>query len=1230
LKRWLAGLAVLLVHASVAFAGLCGKATVAPSTGAAPLPVHFRASPVEGCERNRGKEFWLVDNNPEGNSLDWAKTFETPGEHTWDFCSWLAGCEQCCDGGTIRVSEPGCSLECSVTASKRVDSPPLVVDFTATATPRNCPSANLTYEWSFGDLGTSTQASVQHEYPGSGPYTWLLTARYGSVPCQRQGTVELDCLQIGQLRLCADEVESEPGSSLYKLSGNVNINQSLWFSGEVFYEARSEPAFGALITSGRLFVKLMSGESTLVQGNDLTYEVRGDERALHPVSGNPDFFSFDLGGLPLPIVGARPLVIGANHVKLATLAWLGIPGLLDLARLETEVTFPNGGEPELTRFEAVAGSVSKSISFAEITGTYDPRNNKLDMSTVCRFPFSGGASFAGKFGFERCGPNLVDLTLGGLFSDGIAITPPGVPLRFKAGKDLVIRTEHMCDRFPFLIYLGTRATLCVDVGLDCISIPGEFFRISDLGAGYQHPLNFDIRGGTPTVLGYPIASARGKIQGNQPPYGVLLRGNANLGGFIQGAVDVAVSFSRALVSGSMRGTLHVPNFSCGAANVPCKLVKNVLKRFAGALPASFADVTMTLLGRADTTTWSGTATGNLDVGPVRLVSLLQFAEEGATLQIGTNYASMYSFLESRAAGNGAGFERQALLTGPTNDVMFGFIGSSGAPAAYLVAPNGLRITADNVGQIQGAFHSQDDDDKSTVYFLPSIAPGTWTLGVEDAAAAGAVTLSVIGPQAPPLVQFEQVERQGESVQIRARVAPFAAATMTELVFFTASGGGVRGAIAGSFHPQSGVLSATWDISTLATDTYYLAAQVDDGMNPMSEVVWPLPMVIDRGTLAAPRALRGERVGNGVDLQWTAAPGSNVTGYNVLYSDDEGPGYRFNLSVFSGTRVTVTDLDLDTPYRFAVVAYDSDNAFSLPSNEITLRTGSSACSGDCNDDGLVAGSELIEGIALALRETPSSTCTHIDGNGDLVVTIDEIVLAVRHARGGCPAPESTVTPTLSSTVQTRTATMVMATATPTSPVTSTPTAAATPTATIGPSPTPTPSRTPVASRSVTPTATATPTPTGMVARYCANPGDPIDIPDDDAFGIGNLLSVDSSMLIDRLRVTIAIDHTWVGDLVLTLTRLDDLVSVTLLDRPGYPASTFGCSNDDIRCELLDESSLPVEEACGGTTAALDGLLRPTEPLAVFDNTAVAGTWQLEVSDRSPGDTGKLIQWCIETY
>lgn len=56
-------------------------------------------------------------------------------------------------------------------------------------------------------------------------------------------------------------------------------------------------------------------------------------------------------------------------------------------------------------------------------------------------------------------------------------------------------------------------------------------------------------------------------------------------------------------------------------------------------------------------------------------------------------------------------------------------------------------------------------------------------------------------------------------------------------------------------------------------------------------------------------------------------------------------------------------------------------------------------GDCNGDGLVTVSELIRAVRIALGEFPIDRCPNADANGDGMVSISELTLAVRNALFG---------------------------------------------------------------------------------------------------------------------------------------------------------------------------------------------------------------------------------------
>ena len=104
--------------------------------------------------------------------------------------------------------------------------------------------------------------------------------------------------------------------------------------------------------------------------------------------------------------------------------------------------------------------------------------------------------------------------------------------------------------------------------------------------------------------------------------------------------------------------------------------------------------------------------------------------------------------------------------------------------------------------------------------------------------------------------------------------------------------------------------------------------------------------------------------------------------------------------------------------------------------------------------------------------------------------------------------------------------------------------------------------------------------------------PLDIPDNSATGITSTITVAAEELVSDLEVTVAIDHTFIGDLIVTLQGPDGL-SVVLHNRTGGTA-------DAIR------QTVPVPTAVGRRTG---------------------GPWRLVVQDRDAVDVGVLRQWSM---
>jgi trimeric autotransporter adhesin len=153
--------------------------------------------------------------------------------------------------------------------------------------------------------------------------------------------------------------------------------------------------------------------------------------------------------------------------------------------------------------------------------------------------------------------------------------------------------------------------------------------------------------------------------------------------------------------------------------------------------------------------------------------------------------------------------------------------------------------------------------------------------------------------------------------------------------------------------------------------------------------------------------------------------------------------------------------------------------------------------------------------------------------------------------------------------------------------------------------------------------------------CSMPNVPI--PDSSVAGgpgsISDTISIADVSTLSDLNVYIRANHTWVGDLIFTLQHVPSGTTVTLIDRPGVPASTFGCSGDNYDVTVDDEGlDTPIENQCVAPPPAITGQAIGGDPpnaslLAAFDGLSIQGDWTLTVTDNATGDTGTLNEWCV---
>ena len=150
-----------------------------------------------------------------------------------------------------------------------------------------------------------------------------------------------------------------------------------------------------------------------------------------------------------------------------------------------------------------------------------------------------------------------------------------------------------------------------------------------------------------------------------------------------------------------------------------------------------------------------------------------------------------------------------------------------------------------------------------------------------------------------------------------------------------------------------------------------------------------------------------------------------------------------------------------------------------------------------------------------------------------------------------------------------------------------------------------------------------------------------IPDNDPNGVTAAIDIPVSAPIVDLTVRVQFaNHTWAGDLIVTLTHVDTGNSVDLVHRVGRVGGMgFGDGGDYNGFyhfnDAFSGNLWTVAALIDSATFLPQGPYFPTTKnsvstslLAAFAGEDVGGLWELNVSDNAVADTGTLTSWCLE--
>ncbi|MEM6396870.1 MAG: proprotein convertase P-domain-containing protein [Bacteroidota bacterium] len=153
----------------------------------------------------------------------------------------------------------------------------------------------------------------------------------------------------------------------------------------------------------------------------------------------------------------------------------------------------------------------------------------------------------------------------------------------------------------------------------------------------------------------------------------------------------------------------------------------------------------------------------------------------------------------------------------------------------------------------------------------------------------------------------------------------------------------------------------------------------------------------------------------------------------------------------------------------------------------------------------------------------------------------------------------------------------------------------------------------------------------VSLLCANNVSedvPLELDGDAGETIFSFLEIEDDLNAQFISVDVEMEHTFVGDISISLIAPDGS-EVLLMDRPGEPASNFGCGGDNLILTFSDNAMNTAEdlENLCENLPALSGAFQPIEPLSTLYGEWEPTDWFISVTDNADQDAGALISWSI---
>lgn len=807
---------------------------------------------------------------------------------------------------------------------------------------------NLSYQWKKDGADISNNSRISGATSNSLSISNLAESDEGSYSCEvfnTEGSVEsnaaaltvidpsaLSELQVGGITFYANDISTED-EILYSLSGDVNINNLLYFSGDVQANVNTLSVTG----NGQLVIPNVPviGDYPIYTG--------GFNFGVEDVELN--FFGLDEGGHAVELgklkVAFEKLSLLENGVELE--GEITLSSQLDHATASiNKLQITTDGIKLLSTISVRDVAIYHKIKLDTLGLTFNTIDNIYSGSALVKTPLFGiGASAVISEGMLE--------SVGATFQPArpIALGTTGVSI-----SEGYASVEGLKER-PISITLGVDLVPTAQGSTDVV-------KFDNLQIRYEVPKSF-YGSGRLLVFDREMASAYISVVPNKISFG----GELNVYDILLGKLDAALIIidDEINIYGYLGATIQWPagdgfvydliepimDFPIKIAHTDNYLKNNI---FAGNMTIVKLNVNYSLewidgelnrhLGRGLENWNEKLFDGSFD-DYINNKAYITDPLEGKSYLI--NRYKGKPALKSTSAGLEQGF----VLNTITPNIIVRVMANEDLPQYSVTLPNGVELNNVNGNSFDYSMYVENNEKNMTFYSINNPPLGTYTLNINDNGYDYYV--DVVGASTSTSLTMDSLELNGTNVEISWEALSINENEKLSVFYTTEEGASGNLIVQGLDINQE---NYTWDISGLPTGNYNVFAAIEQEETVSGLVYAPnMLKLIHESAPEAPVELTGFATDTSMVLSWT--PGTNETNqYLVYYSEGESPDFDDSrlINVGIDTTFNFTTFNPGNTYYFMVTAVDTATYLeSEGSNKLTLAYASTSINNTPNIDSI---------------------------------------------------------------------------------------------------------------------------------------------------------------------------------------------------------------------------------------------------------------------------------------